>query len=123
MNLFFLKFKPSAKETQLTTIIDKLLDHPQTKLLMDPLREHFYLDNKGLNYFVLITNNIVKITNHKFYYTNEISGRFALELQSVVKSAISRDRQRIEDEMFKNETELLLNITKKLTIKTLSPIN
>jgi len=86
---------------------------------MDPLRYHYYIDNKELSYFVLITDNSIKITNHKFYYTNAISGRFSLQIQDLVKLAISKDRQRIEDEMFKNETELLLEISKKVSPKNL----
>lgn len=119
MSFLFQKFIPSAKEVQLQTIITNLLAHPKTNLLMDPLREHYYIDNKELSYFLLITDNMVKITNHKFYYTNEISGRFSTELMKVVKEAISKDRQRIEDEMFKNESELLLEITRKVTKKSL----
>ena len=119
MRLLFPKYPPTPKEIQLKFIISNLLQHPKTKLLMDPLREHYYIDNKELSYFVLITDSTIKITNHKFYYTNDISGRFSTSIQNIIKSAISKDRQRIEDEMFKNEAELLLEISKKVTPKSL----
>jgi hypothetical protein len=117
MRSIFSKYPPTPKEIQLKFIISNLLQHPKTKLLMDPLREHYYIDNKELNYFVLITDSTIKITNHKFYYTNDISGRFSTSIQNIMKSAISEDRQRIEDEMFKNEAELLLEISKKVSPK------
>lgn len=120
MSLLFPKYKPTIKEEQIKNIIQKLLDHPETIKLMDPLTSHYYLDNKQLEYFMLITYNFVKITNHKFYYTENISGKFGEELEKTVKAAISKDRKRIEEEMFKNETDLLLKIDQKISSNSLS---
>jgi hypothetical protein len=120
MSLLFPKYRPTAKEEQIQGILQKLLDHPETVKLMDPITNHYYLDNKVLEYFVLISYDFVKITNHKFYYTENINGKFGIELEKVIRTAISKDRRRIEDEMFKNETDLLTKIDEKLTTNSLS---
>ena len=120
MSLLFPKYRPSQKEEQVKSIIEKLLAHPDTIKLMDPLTSHYYLDNKTLEYFMLVTYNFVKITNHKFYYTENISGKFGEDLEKTIKAAISKDRRRIEDEMFKNETDLLVKIDQKISSNSLS---
>lgn len=120
MSVLFPKYRPTAKEEQIQGILQKLLDHPETVKLMDPITNHYYLDNKSLEYFVLVTYDFVKITNHKFFYTENINGKFGTELEKVIRGAISKDRRRIEDEMFKNETDLLTKIDQKLTTNSLS---
>jgi hypothetical protein len=114
MSLLFPKYKLSEKEQQIKDIIEQLLEHPDTVKLMDPITIHYYLDNRTLQYFVLVTDTFIKITNHKFYYTENFSSLFGRELEKVVKIAISRDRKRMEDEMFKNESNLLENIMDKI---------
>lgn len=120
MSVLFPKYRPTVKEEQIQGILQKLLDHPETVKLMDPITNHYYLDNKALEYFVLVTYDFVKITNHKFFYTENINGKFGSELEKVIRGAISKDRRRIEDEMFKNETDLLTKIDQKLTANSLS---
>ena len=68
------------------------------------------MDNKRMNYFVMVTSDIIKITNHKFYYTNQINLKFSDILVEKIKLAISRDRKKVEEEMFKNELNLLTDI-------------
>ena len=119
MSFLFPKYQLSDKEKQIKDIIENLLNDPNTTKLMDPITSHYYLDNKKLGYFMLISYSFVKITNHKFYYTENISGRFSSEIEKSIRIAISKDRRRIEDEMFKNESELLTNILKKVTVPSL----
>jgi hypothetical protein len=118
MSLLFPKYKPTFKELKLKEIIQKLLNHPETIKLMDPITTHYYLDNKKLEYFLLVTYNFVKITNHKFYYTENINSRFGEDLEKIIKIAISKDRKKIEDEMFKNEQDLLTKIDQKILLST-----
>jgi hypothetical protein len=98
------------KENQIFSIVVKMANHQDTLILMDPLREVYYMDNKRMNYFVMVTSDIIKITNHKFYYTNQINLKFSDILVEKIKLAISRDRKKVEEEMFKNELNLLTDI-------------
>ena len=117
----FSKYKLTEKEQNIRDIIERLLEHPDTVKSMDPISLHYYLNNKKLGYFTIISYSFVKITNHKFYYTENISGRFSNEIEESIRVAISKDRRRIEDEMFKNESDLLTNILKKITPTSLKP--
>jgi hypothetical protein len=114
MSLLFPKYKLTEKEQYIKNIIEKLLEHPNTTKLMDPITLHYYLDNRTLGYFVLVNDELIKITNHKFYYTENFSSLFGRELEKVIGIAISRDRKRVEEEMFKNESNLLGNIMDKI---------
>jgi hypothetical protein len=104
----------NEKENQIFSIIVKMANHQDTLILMDPLRDVYYMDNKRINYFVMVSCDIVKITNHKFYYTNQISFNFSDVLIKKIKLAISKDRKKVEDEMFKNELNLLTDIESKM---------
>jgi hypothetical protein len=123
MSLLFPKYRPTQKEEQILNILQKLLEHPDTVKLMDPITVHYYLDNTALDYFVLVTHDFVKITNHKFYYTENVNTRFSMELEKIIKLAISKDRKRIEDEMFKNQSDLLTSIYQKLCLSSEKPEN
>lgn len=113
---YFQKYELTHKEEQIKTIISNLIQHQGSHLFMDPIACHYYIDNKKLGYFVIVSDTFVKITNHKFYYTNFIGYKFSKELISVLQQAISEDRQRIEAEIFSNELELLEELEKKTSI-------
>lgn len=110
MKLFTKPYKMNDKENQIFSIVVKMANHQDTLILMDPLRDVYYMDNKRMNYFVMVSSDIIKITNHKFYYTNQIHFKFSDVLIEKIKLAISKDRQKIEQEMFKNELNLLTDI-------------
>ena len=114
MKLFTRPYKMNDKENQIFSIVVKMSNHQDTLILMDPLRDVYYMDNKRMNYFVMVSSDIIKITNHKFYYTNQINFKFSDVLIEKIKLAISKDRQRVEQEMFKNELNLLTDIDSKM---------
>ena len=114
MSIFGSKYRPTDKENQIQSIIKKMLDHPKTIKLMDPIYDSYYLDNKHLNYFVIVTAEFIKITNHKFYYTNQINPKFSDLVIKDIRLAISKDRKQVEEEIFQNETELLKGIEQRL---------
>lgn len=114
MKLFTRPYKMNDKENQIFSIVVKMSNHQDTLILMDPLRDVYYMDNKRMNYFVMVSSDIIKITNHKFYYTNQINFKFSDVLIEKIKLAISKDRQRVEREMFKNELNLLTDIDSKM---------
>lgn len=116
MKIFNRPYNMNEKENQIFSIIVKITNHQDTLLLMDPLRDVYYMDNKKLNYFVMVSYDTIKITNHKFYYTNQISFKFSDVLIKKIKLAISKDRNRIEKNMFKNELDLLNDIDSKISI-------
>lgn len=113
-NLFFKPYKMNDKENQIFSIVVKMANHQDTLILMDPLRDVYYMDNRKMNYFVMISMDAIKITNHKFYYTNQLAIKFGDMLLAKVKLAISKDRMKIENEMFKNELNLLSEIDSKM---------
>ena len=116
MSIFNKSYKMNEKENQIFSIVSKMTNHPSTSFLMDPLTDRYFMDNKKLGYFVIVSYNSVKITNHQFYYTNQIIMKFADVLIAKIKLAISKDRQKIEEQMFKNELNLLSDIESNLTI-------
>ena len=114
MKLFTRHYKMNDKENQIFSIVVKMANHQDTLILMDPLRDVYYMDNKRINYFIMVSSYIIKITNHKFYYTNQINFKFSDILIEKIKLAISKDRKKVEDEMFKNELNLLTDIDSKM---------
>ena len=81
---------------------------------MDPITSHYYLDNKKLGYFILISYSIIKITNHKFYASKSVNTSDGDRMVSYVKNHIEGIRKEMENEIFQNQHALYRNIYENL---------
>jgi hypothetical protein len=104
------KNKFTDKENQILDIINIFAQHPETSILTCPSTERYFLENKTLNYFIIISYRQLKITNHAFYYSNDIPGRVFDKLREIVVTEIKKQRDLLEQEIFSNENDLLLKI-------------
>ncbi len=110
------KSKFSDKENQILDIINIFSQHPETSILTCPTTERYFLENRALNYFIIISYRQLKITNHAFYYSNDISGLLFNRLREVIITQIRKQRDLLEQEIFSNENDLLSKI--QTTINT-----
>jgi len=104
------KNKFTDKENQILDIINIFAQHPETSILTCPTTERYFLENKTLNYFIILSYRQLKITNHAFYYSNDIPGRLSDKLKELIVMEIKKQRDLLEQEIFSNENELLLKI-------------
>jgi hypothetical protein len=106
----------SDKEKQLYSIIEGLLRHKDTNVLVCPSTGRYFIMNENFHYYSKIQINEIKVTNHRFYYVESIEQNFFKIISQLIDDYIKQDRDRIESEMFKNENQLLNDIKSKLNI-------
>jgi len=106
-----LYFREPLSETDVLAkrIIVKFLSKPDTVYLMAPSGK-YYLHTGDKKLFVMINDNFIKITNHKYTYENRLSMATSGELISLISRALERSRLKMEKEVFKSEINLLNDI-------------
>lgn len=87
-----------------------------SKFLMSPgvNSSRYYIENKNHEYFIVLDDEAIKITNHSFYLVRHFHSEQMKPLIEKVRRRIESDRIKMEKEMFKNELDLLRNISSSL---------
>lgn len=106
--------KMDADTAMIYTIIRAMVKHPKTKLLTAPISQTFYLENKELDYFIVVDYDNIKITNHKFFSSKSINTADGDKIIDYIKSQIENSRKEMEVEMFKNQNALYHDIYNNL---------
>lgn len=106
------KYKPSQNEVLVMEIIESLFNSKGTECITAPISGKYYITNKKLQYWVMVSGNFITITNHRFTYTINLSVLFYDSLVKIIKDFIEKDREKFEKDVFKNELDLLNNIKK-----------
>jgi len=101
----------TEKEILTQKVIAHLLATPSTHYLMTP-SGRYYLQTKDRKYIVILQDNFVKITNHSYSFEFNISSPLSNRLISLVEKKIERVRNQMENEMFKNEINILKQMLK-----------
>lgn len=112
--------KPLDDEQKLLhEIVTKMCSKTDSKFLMTPIEAHhnrYYIENRANEYFIVLSEESIKITNHKFYLVRQFHYKQMEPLINKVRRRIEKDRVKMEKEMFKNELDLLRNISQSLDI-------
>jgi hypothetical protein len=106
--------KPLDDEQRLLhEIVSKMCSKPESKFLMSPGTSfsRYYIENKNHEYFIVLDDEAIKITNHSFYLVRHFHADQMKSLIEKVRRRIESDRVKMEKDMFKNELDLLRNIS------------
>jgi len=98
----------------LIEIITKLCDDPNTEFRMSPTEKYYGINDK-LKYYVVACEDYVKITNHTFYLTKYGHIKQMTKVIDLIRDRIEKDRDELEEEIFKNEIALLTKISSNIT--------
>jgi len=106
------KHPPLTEREYLTKrVIIRLLANPKTHYLMTP-SGRYYLQTEDKKYTLILQNNFVKLTNHTYSFEFTISSYVSNELIALVERAIEKTRSKMEDELSKNEVNILKEMLK-----------
>ena len=97
-------------------IVRAMVKHPDTKFLTAPISHTYYLENKKLDYFVVLDGECIRITNHKFYASKSLRGSDGEKMINYVKNHIENIRKEMELEIFQNQHALYRNIYENLKV-------
>jgi hypothetical protein len=110
---FSIKKEPSQRERQVKSIVEGYMDQYGSVDHVDAIvaprtseDDYLILDKKNKVY-ISIEHRNVTISNHAFLYQKEFTLEYVEGLKKMVRNKISAERQKLKEELFKNEQELL----------------
>ena len=113
--------KPSYKmgetEQLISDIVNLMCEQDDTDFMMAPIANKYYITNKRMEYYIVIYDLNIAITNHKFSFERSINSKFSAIILKRVKECMDADRDEFEREMFKNQLDLLSDIKLSLMSK------
>jgi hypothetical protein len=104
----------SKYELDCLSICKKLIDKPDSQLLMTPLSNKKYIHNPENSIFITIEGNTVNVINHKYSYTVVIQDKSKLEITNHFNEVLENQRLKMEDEITSNIKHSLKNILQTL---------
>ena len=104
----------SKYELDCLSICKKLIDKPDSQLLMTPLSNKKYIHNPENSIFITIEGNTVNVINHKYSYTVVIQDKSKLEITNHFNEVLENQRLKMEEEITSNIKHSLKNILQTL---------
>jgi hypothetical protein len=104
----------SKYELDCLSICKKLIDKPETQLLMTPLSNKKYIHNPANSIFITIEGNTVNVINHKYSYTVVIQDKSKIEITNHFNEVLESQRLKMEEEITSNIKHSLKNILQTL---------
>jgi hypothetical protein len=111
------QYSISDTESQIKTLLEASLDHPETRVTHHVYPEIYYLSNPKLDYYIKLDKSSITVSNHTYTYREGLSDKFSKILYRVVDIHTESTVKKFEEEVFKNKTDLLNRIIKQLQIK------
>ena len=115
-NLINPPLKLTEDEARVKTVIESMLQHPDTKFRLSPLTGSILLKQKEAGFYLLIEGSNIKICNHAFALHSNYRLNFVEEMKSTVYKKVEADRQEAITEIFNNQQSLLDGMIKTLSI-------
>ena len=107
-------YKPDPQELQFINIVDDLLKHPKTTVVMTPLTDKYFVINEAKHYYIKMQSPTIQFTNSKFSFAKTLNFKACDIILSKIHAVIEKDRQKIEDKIFTNETQMLNSVIDNL---------
>lgn len=121
---FSIKKEPSQREKQVKSIIEGYMDRYGSEPYIDAIvaprtseDDYLILDKKN-EVYISIEHRNVTISNHAFLYEKEFTLEYVEGLKKLVRAKIVVQRQKLKEELFRNEQELLEKLEGFSTPKT-----
>ena len=101
-------------ELDCISICKKLIDKPDSQLLITPLSNKKYIYNAVNSIFITIEGNTVNVINHKYSYTISIQDKSKEEILNHFNIVLENQRLKMEEEITSNIKHSLKNILQLL---------
>ena len=104
----------SRYELDCLSICKRLIDKPDSQLLMTPLSNKKYIYNSENSIFITIEGNTVNVINHKYSYTVSVQNSTKEEIINYFNDVLESQRLKMEEEITSNIKHSLKNILQTL---------
>lgn len=95
-------------------IVHKMCLNRDNKVEDAPSRGAYYIEDRANQYYAVLSDSAIKITNHDFYIVRHYTDTTMKPLIKRVKHRIEKDLNQKDREIFKNELNLLRKISVSL---------
>jgi hypothetical protein len=110
-------YKLGETEQLLSDIVNLMCEQEDTDFMMAPTVGKYYVSNRRMEYYIVINDFGIAITNHKFSFERSISSNFSTILINRVQQSMDIDREAFEKDVFRNQLDLLEDIKVSLITK------
>ena len=107
-------YKMNETEQHIKDVVDLMLKQKDTDVISSPISGRYYISNKRLQYYIMVNDFGVTITNHKFAFMNTSVYAFKSMLIDIIEEAINQNKYAFEIDMVDNEVALLQSIAAKV---------
>lgn len=104
----------SQFENESISICHKLINDPESTLIMSPISGKRYIENKNHHIHITVEQNLLTITNHLYSYHVDIFGKAYSRIQKMFDSELNKRCNSYEEEIYSNIKHSLTNIYKNL---------
>jgi hypothetical protein len=110
-------YKLGETEQLLSDIVNLMCEQEDTDFMMAPTVGKYYVSNRRMEYYIVINDFGIAITNHKFSFERSITSTFSALLIKRVQKSMDIDREAFERDVFRNQLDLLSDIKVNLLQK------
>jgi hypothetical protein len=89
-------------ELDCLSICKKLIDKPDSQLLMTPLSNKRYIHNPTNSIFITIEGNSINVINHKYSYTVLVQEKSKEDVIDYFNEVLEKQRLKMEEEITSN---------------------
>lgn len=115
--LLFKKRKLRDDERAIKDLLIKIISNPNSVVLVSPLSNTIYIRTEDKSYCMIISEDIIKISNHRMFIETPTSFFFSKKIYKIIHFYVEKHKQQIENEMFNNEVSELNHAVNKLKSK------
>lgn len=103
--------KQAIEERKVKDLVTKMLNAKHVEKLISPRSDEYFLLDKQNQLSLCIEHAGVKIANHSYLVRIQTTLKFAESLKDLISANLEEDRQSLKKELFKNQIDLIDNIT------------
>ena len=101
-------------EKLIRDIVIKIAANPKNSILVSPISNHVHIQTEDKNYAVILSENRVKISNHKIFIETPLDPFFSQLLYRITFKYVEKYRKEVDKNTSKNELNGLNSILTQL---------
>ena len=103
-----------ANEQLIKDVVVKMASNSKNSILISPISNHVHIQTEDKNYALILSENRVKIANHKIFIETSLDPFFCKMLYNIIFKYVEKYRQLVDKNTTKNELNGLTTILNQL---------
>jgi hypothetical protein len=104
-NKTYKRRKLNDDEKLIKEVLLKIVSNPSSTILISPLSKTIYIQTENKDYTIVLSNDKIRITNHKLFIETPTDFFFSNDLFDIVYHYVEKYRLEMDKEIFKDEVD------------------